>query len=335
MQRAVAWRRLELRNFVPATLVLVGVLGSVMIGAPPAFAGVGRNDVPASQYLQLGSSTLYASVGRIAEATANGNYSGSGTLIAPNWVLTAAHMVDDATALTLTFGGVTYTADKWVANPSWTGNLGAGYDLGLIHLTKAVTGITPATRYTGSSELGKVATFVGYGMTGVGSTGATTFDGRKRAGQNTIDRLQAGTGANSRLFLADFDNPTNSRDSTYGSSKPLGLEYLIAPGDSGGGVFVDFGTGPQLVGVNSFGMAYDGKVNSDYGDLSGHIRVSPFNGWINSVIGTTATAASTTTLSTRGVDPANTIRLPEPSTFVLGSLGLFGLATLAVRRRKS
>ena len=305
----------------------IPAIGLVILGLSAAtLAGTIRTDRSDSSYLNLGSQ--YANVGRIDESTAKGGYIGSGTLIGSNWIVTAAHMVDAATSLKFTVGGKAYSADRWIANLGWTGNLSAGYDIGLIHLATAVTGIAPAALYTGSytSELGAVVTTVGYGMTGTGAKGATIFDGKKRGEQNTIDKFIA----SGRIFEMDFDNPANRRDSSMGTATPLNLEGLIAPGDSGGGVFADFGSGPVLVGVNSFGAAWDGRVNSDYGDISGHTNVSSFASWIKGYL------AGSTSLSTMAYsnNPAgmnlSTAGMPEPATMSLLALGALAL----LRRRK-
>jgi hypothetical protein len=288
-----------------------------------AFAVTIRADRLDSQYVALGRQ--YTSVGRFEGATNTFGFVASGTLIAPDWVLTAGHVVDHTKSLTFTIGGASYTAASWLANPSWNGNLFAGYDIGLVYLTRPVTGIQPALLYTGSAELGKVGAAVGYGMTGTGLTGAKTLDLNRRAEQNMIDRL-----VNARLFISDFDNPRNLRDNSLGSFQPLDLEGLIAPGDSGGGVFITVGAGASaktfLAGVNSFVGAYDGKPDSDYGDISGHTRVSAFGDWIKGVIGTTTRPAAASGASTASNAHPAFSPVPEPATFTLLAMG--GLAAL-------
>jgi len=305
-------------------LALVVVLLANLAG-PAARAVTIRADKSDSSYTSLAANSIYASVGRFDGTTSGSGFIASGTLIAPNWVLTAGHVVDHATSLKFTIGGSTYIGTTWTADPSWTGDLFAGYDIGLVHLSSSVANVKPATRYTGSAEQYQVGTAVGYGMTGTGITGSTKFDGKKRAAQNVIDTLQ-----NSRLFLSDFDNPRTSWDNYLGSSKPLDLEGLIAPGDSGGGVFITTKAGTFLAGVNSFAAAWDGKVDSDYGDVSGHTRVSAFNSWIDSVIGGSLATVGRNGLTTSGAARPLFETVPEPSTVVL--LLMAAAALLAARR---
>jgi hypothetical protein len=306
--------------------VLVLLSGAVGVSS----AGTIRSDRSDSLYLNLGAQPAYADVGQIQFSTSAGNYLGSGTLIAPNWVLTAGHVVDSANTMKYTVGGKSYTGSRWFAYPSWTGNLASGYDIGLLQLSSSVSGIAPATRYTGTAEIGKTGTYTGYGMTGTGNTGANKYDGKKRAGQNVLDRFYSGNSTTGLILLSDFDNPRNTRDNWYGSATPLNLEYLIAPGDSGGGVFVDFGAGPQLVGVNSFVMSRDGKPNSDYGDASGAARVSPYNGWIDSVLsGALQRAGIYETGNLTGMVGGTLSAVPEPA-----SLSLLVLGTVALLRRR-
>jgi hypothetical protein len=188
--------------------------------------------------------------------------------------------------------GDNYTADDWFPHPLWDGNVGDnGYDIALVHLNTAVTGVTPAVRYSGASELGAAATIVGYGFTGTGLTGAQGgTGGTKRAGTNDFDVLGSSATVHDNYLLADFDNPTSAADNSFGSSTPLALEYSAAPGDSGGGVFISDGEVQRLAGIVSFGedgpvTSPDGVPNSDYGDLMGFTRVSLFNDWIDEHVG--------------------------------------------------
>src|SRR5262245_12721079 len=114
-----------------------------------ADASVIRHDRNQSLYLNLGSSARYESVGLFSGSTPDFDYTGSGVVIAPNWVLTAGHMVDDATSLSFWVGGKSYKASGWIAHPNWNGDLSTGWDIALVRFDKAITGVTPATRYFG------------------------------------------------------------------------------------------------------------------------------------------------------------------------------------------
>jgi len=159
------------------------VLVSVLLCAVSVQGGTIRHDRSDSLHQNLAALADYAGVGQFIGKTSTSSFAASGTLIAPDWILTAAHVVDQATSLTFKVGGNSYTASQWVYHSKWNGNLAAGYDIALVKLG-SIPGIAAATRYSGSDELGALGTSVGFGKTGTGLTGATTFDGIKRAGHN-------------------------------------------------------------------------------------------------------------------------------------------------------
>ena len=304
------------------------VAGWLWLGASLQ-AGVRRDDVVDSEFLNLAASALYQSVGKFTYSVGTSSYLASGVLISPEWVLTAGHVTGGNNFLgggisnmtfSLTSGNsvLSFAAAEWVTHPGWAasaGDLLDGYDLGLVRLSQSVTAVQAATLYLQESLQVQPGTIVGYGSTGVGSTGFQTGTaGTKRAGQNMIDAQGNGVTISSAILFADFDQPGVPGESVVGSALPLALEYLSAPGDSGGGLFITQNSQTFLVGITSFGWGYrDDDANSDYGDLAGFISTTAYAGWISSVTG---------------------VPIPEPGSGALLGLGM-ACWLLRKRRRRS
>jgi secreted trypsin-like serine protease len=302
-------------------------------------AGVIRNDVNDSVYTSLAAQSVYDSVGFLRWNEGASGYIASGTLISPEWVLTAGHVVGGTNnygagvsgmffGLGSVYSGTGIAATEWIPYAGWSssnGDVWAGVDLGLVRLSQPITSVTPALLDFSTSLLGLLGTNVGYGRSGTGTLGMSSDPGVKRAGQNMIDArggmittMGSGTlldldGISPTVLFQDFDHPTDLVASTMGSVTPVAKEYLIASGDSGGGLFIDVGGATKLVGVNSFlaSLPYPldtTGANADYGDLAGVVSVQSFENWIFTVTG-----------------------VPEPSVVSLLLLGLGGLVLM--RRR--
>jgi secreted trypsin-like serine protease len=302
-------------------------------------AGVIRDDVNDSIYTSLAAQSVYDSVGFLLWNEGASGYIASGTLISPEWVLTAGHVVGGTNnygagvsgmffGLGSVYSGTGIAATEWIPYAGWSssnGDVWAGVDLGLVRLSQPITSVTPALLDFSTPLLGLLGTNVGYGRSGTGTLGMSSDPGVKRAGQNMIDArggmvttMGGGTlldldGISPTVLFQDFDHPTDLVASTMGSVTPVAKEYLIASGDSGGGLFIDVGGATKLVGVNSFlaSLPYPldtTGANADYGDLAGVVSVQSFENWIFTMTG-----------------------VPEPSVV---SLLFFGLGGLVLMRRR-
>ncbi len=189
---------------------------------------------------------------------------GSLAIIRPHWALTAAHVTTGAHNHTAYKDNKTEYPLRIFVHPAFNDNVLGYNDIALCYSAKDFKLDFYTPLYTGQDEVGKDITMAGYGLRGTFRTGAIVSDGKKRAGQNTIESV-------SRAVLTCSASPDSRK-------KPL--EYMISPGDSGGGMYI----GNKLAGINSFLMAIDKVPDGTYGDDSAFTRVSLYVDWIESQI---------------------------------------------------
>ncbi len=271
----------------------VVVAGCFVGAAPEASAITIREDVAIKTINNRSNRPRYKSIGRFDTNATHRSLAGTGTLVAPQWVLTAAHVVDGANAQKFTVGNQTYNIAGWAAPPQYDTDPGFGYDLALVKLDRPVTGIDPADLYrTNSSELNRTGMILGYGYSGTGATGENNRTAQTlRISTNRIDGVQGG-----QILLTDFNAPDGSGNQLH-TNEVTRFEGGLTPGDSGGPAFIYDGSNFTLGGVAVFASDVgDGILDGDYGEINGFVRVQPHISWIDSVITgnpTLRTAAAT------------------------------------------
>jgi hypothetical protein len=231
---------------------------------------------------------------------------GQGVLIAPRWVVTAAHaapMQMQGMEDEVSIGGVarkvkrviTYPGYRKLPNPLVEEALASGdlsrvhaflassNDIALIELASPVTDVTPVPLYRGNKEAGMTVQLVGKGATGNGAEGQDSHSPHRTVLRRAFNVIE---GADARYVWYRFDPPASA----------LPLEGITGSGDSGGPLFIENGGSRQLVGLASWGKYPAGHpfwsrwapgrpfVEGLYGEILYGVRVSRYIRWIDGVI---------------------------------------------------
>lgn len=215
------------------------------------------NGTTTASFTAVGQLTYTPTVGTVAKST--------GTLIAPQWVLTSASAskglnLSGGTASVI-LGGVTYTVDSIVTYPKYNASsIDFKQDIALWHLSTAVPGtITPQQISYTKPTVGNTMTIVGFGLTGTGTTGAGGTYGTK---QTATSKVQAVTPS---LLTYKLDN--NS-------------EGITATGDVGGPLMFTQGGVMKIFGIVSGHSTTTSKI----GTTAYNTRVDLYGGWIDDTL---------------------------------------------------
>lgn len=257
----------------------------LLVGTSTAGAVVIRDDVPDLKHRMAVSDF---------PALADMPGEGHGVLIAPQWVVTAAHAVTWQSSVdVVVVGGAPRAVSRMIVHPGYrklpqsvidaaikaddsgaiTRFLASSDDIALLQLAEPVRDVAPARIYSGP-ELGQVIRIMGRGATGKGSDGHHLHGPNRtdlRHGYNRIDSSEG------RWIEYTFDPPPAA----------LPLEASAGNGDSGGPILIAVGSEWRVAGITSW-KRVEGSIAKfrpgRYGQVNVGLRLAHYDEWITKTI---------------------------------------------------
>ena len=203
------------------------------------------------------------------------------TMIHPRWAITAAHCAHETVLLQTLSGGEAFPVrvarrnrriESVTLHPDYDANATASTDLALLRFVEAQPGPMIPLQ-TGSDESDQIATLVGWGFSGWGTTGREFSDGRIRM---AVNRIEA---AGERLQMR-FDDPR------LPDSNALPMEGTPGLWDSGGPALIGGPGAYRLAGVavgEIEGERFSEETQGQYGAIAVYERISLHLDWIRQI----------------------------------------------------
>ena len=238
----------------------------------------------------VGNSQVTNDFEAVGTISTDGLAHGGGTLIASQYVLTAAHLVEgkDINSLTFSVGLTSYGLEQVYVHPDYLRKfLGTedGNDIAILKLNRPVIDVAPASLWVGDLYASDSLTLVGFGP----HPGDVGF-GTKRSGTTPID------GLTHNLVTWTYDGAD---------------EATTVPGDSGSPQFLKHGETYYVTSVTSGGT----HQALSLGDFAYNTRVSSYFDWIDGVTNSQVTRSVTEGAGVTFTDSSVT-RPIFPSSFV-------------------
>lgn len=204
---------------------------------------------------------------------------GAASLIAPTWLLTAAHVARYLPAgrpFSVELAEKRYDIARVLLHPGYDptweeadeDEVGDSVDLALVELAAPVEGVEMYEIYTSSDEIGQECLLLGTGQYGDGVRGARGSDHQLRRVTNVVDEVD------DYWLKFRFDAPPDGTP----------LEGVCGGGDSGGPAFIQTNGRLLLAGISSW-QRQVGESLGLYGCVEHYTRVSCFLDWIRDMCG--------------------------------------------------